>query len=483
MTSSTASDMILYFTPGCHLFALPCHTRRCYLNSISKSTKNWKHRLRLPSHNSTYPILSITMLSTVRCGLQSKGKSVSLIVEYHSRLFTSSSKTKTDNKISLWYPVAGGFVMTVTGGVKYSYDHFGGTEGLGRAVSFYKIAIPKYVQYRWNMFRQSPAEAWDQLDRETSQIALEKMLELEGFYIKTGQMCAANIGNVFPKIWQDTMGILQDQVPHKPFEVVKEIIESDMGKPMSEVFASFQSTPIGSASIGQVHQATLLDGTHVVVKVMYPHVERLFRGDVRTIKLFAKLAQPVHVPALEEIEKQFLTEFDYRAEAAHLAQVRENLTKAGLAGNSTTLCAVPKPYLDLCTKRVLVMEELKGKKLAVALEIDARQHAERAGKSVEEFMSDQKIKVQEAKEKGLEYQGPSAKQMNTYISLLNYQRQLSNLWTFLHTVTIGWIPGVKRRDFQGKDVLPINHAKMVDDLLYVHGWEVLVDGYFNGDPQ
>lgn len=56
---------------------------------------------------------------------------------------------------------------------------------------------------------------------------------------------------------------------------------------------------------------------------MYPEVEGLFRGDVRTIKLFAKVAQPVHVPALEEIEKQSMNEFDYERESKQLAQVRE----------------------------------------------------------------------------------------------------------------------------------------------------------------
>jgi aarF domain-containing kinase len=102
-----------------------------------------------------------------------------------------------------------------------------------------------------------------------------------------------------------------------------------------------------------------------VVKVKYPSAENLLRGDVRTIKAFAQIAQPVHVPALEQIEKQFLEEFDYRDEARNMAAVRENLIKAGLADKDPTaakkLCLVPKPYLDLCTESVLVMEELDGK--------------------------------------------------------------------------------------------------------------------------
>jgi hypothetical protein len=104
--------------------------------------------------------------------------------------FASSSTTVStqpplkSKTISLWYPVVGGLVITVAGGLKYFHDHFGGTEGLWRSASFYSYAIPKYVQYRWHTFKGSPDHVWDELDQETSKGALEKILELEGFYIK-----------------------------------------------------------------------------------------------------------------------------------------------------------------------------------------------------------------------------------------------------------------------------------------------------------
>ena len=116
--------------------------------------------------------------------------------------------------------------------------------------------------------------------------------DLQGFYVKSGQMCAANIGNAFPPIWQETMSPLQDECPARPFDVVKSIVESEFGKDLNEMFSSFEETPIGAASIGQVHRATLKDGSQVVVKVMYPGVEDVFRGDVRTIKMFCEVAQP-----------------------------------------------------------------------------------------------------------------------------------------------------------------------------------------------
>ena len=97
------------------------------------------------------------------------------------------------------------------------------------------------------------------------------------------------------------MSVLQDQCPHKPFPIIRQIIQEEYNNtPMEDIFESFDPTPIGSASIGQVHRATLRPkycngknrNRNVVVKVQYPEVERVFRGDVRTIKMFAQVAQP-----------------------------------------------------------------------------------------------------------------------------------------------------------------------------------------------
>ena len=107
----------------------------------------------------------------------------------------------------------------------------------------------------------------------------------------------------------------------------------------------------------------------------------MFRGDVRTIKMFAQLAQPVHVPALNEVEKQFMTEFDYVREAEQMNRVRDNLLKSNLN------VKVPFAYTDLCTKSILVMEELEGDKLADALKDDMERHAKRMGMSVDELQT------------------------------------------------------------------------------------------------
>jgi aarF domain-containing kinase len=85
-----------------------------------------------------------------------------------------------------------------------------------------------------------------------------------------------------------------------------------------------------------------------VVKVQFPEAERHFRNDIRTIKSFCALAQPAHLPFLNEVEKQFMTEFDYRREAANLAQVRSNLEASPYAKQ----VVVPAPFPEYCTKEV-----------------------------------------------------------------------------------------------------------------------------------
>ena len=304
-------------------------------------------------------------------------------------------------------------------------------------------------------------------------------------------MCASNIGNAFPPIWQETMSILQDQVPSQPFSVIQDILNEELGGDYKQIFATFDPEPIGSASIGQVHRATLRkNGQAVVVEVRFPNVERLLRGDVRTIKLFCQVAQPVHVPGIEEIERQFQTEFDYRQEAQKLQTVRDNLQRAHLAASETDdkpPCLVPKPYMELCTKRVLVMEELVGDKLVVALRKDFERHhmhrmasAGDAAKSaplssssssakedaggeyhnVHEFVDSRKknhgvvstpqsvgepvqaaTKPAIAAASGMQVKTPTAEEYKLMIALMDGNRRLSNAWNRLYNVSVGWLPG------------------------------------------
>lgn len=184
--------------------------------------------------------------------------------------------------------------------------------------------------------------------------------------------------------------------------------------------------------------------------------------------MFAQIAQPVHVPALEEIEEQFMTEFDYVQEGRQLENVRKNLRKAGLEGQSK-LCRVPKPYLDLCTERVLVMEELHGVKLADGLKDEMALQAKREGKTTEQYMSEMKQKERLAKIQGEELKGPSSSEYDMYISVLNKQRLVSNTLTRLYNISVGWLPGKKMKAIEDKSSLPgTSKKRTMGSLVSLH---------------
>lgn len=109
---------------------------------------------------------------------------------------------------------------------------------------------------------------------------------------------------------------MQDSAPVPLDEnTARSILETSLGHKVEEVFASFNWTPIGSASIGQVYRATLHNRREVAVKVQVPGIEAAFRGDLNTARAFCKLALPQFVKSLDETERQFLTEFDYTRHA------------------------------------------------------------------------------------------------------------------------------------------------------------------------
>jgi hypothetical protein len=128
------------------------------------------------------------------------------------------------------------------------------------------------------------------------------------------------------------------------------------------------------------------------------------------------------------------------------------------------------------------MEELHGMKLSDGLKEEMKERAKQLGKTPTQYMAEMKQDEREAKEKGEELKGPSKEEYDMYVSLLDKKRRVTNLIRRGYNWTIGLLPGKEKKVLEDKSTLPINHAKMIDDLLYIHGHEILVDGFFNGDP-
>ena len=193
--------------------------------------------------------------------------------------------------------------------------------------------------------------------------------ELGTTYIKFGQMLSTRPDLVGQEV-ADELAKLQHSVPPDAPEVARATIAAELGRPVSEIFAEFDATPIGSASIGQVHGARLPDGRWVVVKVQHPGIESRIRGDLDILQKLAGLAeksaelkryQPV--AAVQEFQRSLSRELDFSREERNLQQFATNFT-------ADPAVHFPQAFSELCTSRVLTMELLTGVSLREAGRLD-----------------------------------------------------------------------------------------------------------------
>ena len=168
---------------------------------------------------------------------------------------------------------------------------------------------------------------------------------------------------------------MQDSIPQSSVEDIVAILDRNLqaklGKGFDDVFESIDPEALGSASIGQVHRATLrkvestwMHGNDVAVKVMHEGAEDRFHHDFRVFRYLCKIALSGWEPILDECYRQIMNEFDYRKEADSLQEVGDGLRNSRFR----KLVGVPRPLSDLCSREVLVMEMLYGKKLSDSLE-------------------------------------------------------------------------------------------------------------------
>ncbi len=216
-----------------------------------------------------------------------------------------------------------------------------------------------------------PLAVWGATDRRTggavSRAGLSRRLrvaaeKLGATYIKLGQIISSGEG-LFPEELVREFKLCRDRVPPEPWEVVEQVVLEELGRPIAEVFSSFERTPLAAASIAQVHAATLVTGESVVVKVQRPSVATLVRADLRVMSWVAPalvgripVAALANPPALVELFADTITEeLDFRLEAENMLDVARVLADLGQRH-----FVVPRPHPSLVTRRLLVMERLSG---------------------------------------------------------------------------------------------------------------------------
>ena len=229
---------------------------------------------------------------------------------------------------------------------RYRLDSLIDTERLPRGL---RLAV------RW-----APWRLWPQGDLARGERLRRALEDLGPVFIKFGQMLSTR-RDLMPTDIADELAKLQDDVPPFASEDAVALVESALGAPLPQLFAEFDRTPMASASVAQVHAATLHSGESVVVKIVRPGIEKVIRQDLALLYTLARLLQryspdgrrlrPVEV--VSDYELTILDELDLQREAANTSQLRRNF-------EDSELIYVPEVHWDYTCHQVFVMERIKG---------------------------------------------------------------------------------------------------------------------------
>lgn len=184
--------------------------------------------------------------------------------------------------------------------------------------------------------------------------------ELGPIYVKFGQILSTR-RDLLPDDMADELAGLQDDVPPFDSGQARSIIESQLGRPIDDLFDQFEDQPLASASIAQVHGARLKSGESVVVKVVRPGIERQIRRDLELLRALARLLRRYHPEGdrirpddiVDEFRRVIYRELDMKSEAANASLLKRNFEGSGDL-------YIPAIHWNLTADRVLVMERVEG---------------------------------------------------------------------------------------------------------------------------
>ena len=375
-------------------------------------------------------------------------------------------------------------------------------DGARRSMQAYWTFAPVILAYRFmelkasQPYRSILTEAvtdddWERLDEKYAAPTVARLGALQGMYAKYGQT-AAGLTNTLGDAWIRELRTLENEIPPRPLASVRATIEEETGAALEDLFSAFDPTPLGSASIGQVHRARLrTSGREVAVKVQYPEARALFRGDIHAIRKMCEWFAPEQVCTLDALEQQNAAELDYTNEARNLEEVAANMTRHGFMPAEVL---VPRPVAELTTQRMLVMELLPGPKLIDGLRAYYEAYAAARGTTLRRMETAARKKMEE---EGIpdRYDGPSA------AAIARYQRWMGRRDRIANALIAAYnrVPSLRRRrPKEGIDegehghgdgkiaylrtTVPPNTPRIVDTLMRVHGCQLLRDGLFNADP-
>ncbi|KAI8915316.1 ABC1 family-domain-containing protein [Powellomyces hirtus] len=215
------------------------------------------------------------------------------------------------------------------------------------------------ADYKWN-FVEGNAANFEALHERVANRILSVCKENGGLYIKFGQQIAAV--PVLPAAYNKTFKVLFDDAPAVSYAVVEKIIKEELGQSPDQIFETFSRTPLASASIAQVHRATLKDGSVVAVKIQKPEIQRQIGWDLFTYKILCRAMEfffdlPLTWQA-DYIERHIRQETDFENEARNAELAAKHVREA--PGSLSDRIHVPKVNWKYTSKRVMTAEWIEG---------------------------------------------------------------------------------------------------------------------------
>jgi predicted unusual protein kinase regulating ubiquinone biosynthesis (AarF/ABC1/UbiB family) len=244
-----------------------------------------------------------------------------------------------------------------------------------RVVGFFAGAFAHFILWeivlRWLVGRRvvarSATRRWQRVARRYRNLAIE----LGGVLIKLGQFLSVRV-DVLPQAVTAELSGLQDEVPAEALPDIQAVVESEYGKPIEKVFDWFSPRPEAAASLAQVHQARLLAGDEVIVKIQRPRIETIVETDLeaihtaaRWLKRYGPVRRRVNLDRLyEEFGQTTREELDFVAEAQNVERFAQDFEDdAGIR--------IPHVYSEASMRRVLIMENVASIKIGDLEAIEA----------------------------------------------------------------------------------------------------------------
>ena len=227
---------------------------------------------------------------------------------------------------------------------------------------FYKVLIQflLFKLYAPLLSKKSKEQKLNKLHKTTALKIGDTFMELEGLFLKLAQQIST-LSNLLPEPYIKAFEEAQNHSKARPANQIKQQIETELGAPINQLFSSFDDHPIGTASIGQVHKAQLVNGDTVAVKTQHLRIDEIAELDLQLIKKLIKIVTYfIKIPGFDEmfqeVVKMIHEELNYKHEADQIDTIAQNFT-------GDDRIKIPKVYREYSTKKVLTMEFVEGEKI------------------------------------------------------------------------------------------------------------------------